>query len=65
MKMGGEQDEQLKSVFIGKLMKYYFKSFLPMEEIDKMADEAKIELAEMRGSQSQDQMNGMQPQGGF
>ena len=36
-----------------------------MEEIDKMADEAKIELAEMRGSQSQDQMNGMQPQGGF
>ena len=65
MKMGGDQDEQLKSVFIGKLMKYYFKSFLPMEEIDKMADEARIELAEMRGSQSADQINGMQPQGGF
>ena len=50
MKMGAEQDEEIKAEFIGKLMRYYYDTFLPMDEIDKLADEAKIEVEARRPS---------------
>ena len=50
MKMGAEQDEEIKAEFIGKLMRYYYETFLPMDEIDKLADEAKIEVEARRPS---------------
>ena len=37
MKMGAEQDEEIKAEFIGKLMRYYYETFLPMDEIDKLS----------------------------
>lgn len=64
MKMGTEQDEQVKNSFLGKLMRYYFKSFLPLDEIDKMAEDAKVDV-EVKRQQGQDQgmgdMGGGQP----
>lgn len=64
MKMGTEQDEQVKNSFLGKLMRYYFKSFLPLDEIDKMAEDAKVDI-EVKRQQGQDQgmgdMGGGQP----
>ena len=59
MKMGSEQDEELKALFTGKLMRYYFSSFLPMDEIDKLADDARVDLKVKRNQN--DQMGG-QPQ---
>jgi hypothetical protein len=50
MKMGAEQDEEIKAEFIGKLMRYYYETFLPIDEIDKLADEAKIEVEARRSS---------------
>lgn len=50
MKMGAEQDEELRSSFNGKLMEYYFDSFLPMDEINRMEDEARVELEAKRAS---------------
>ena len=64
MKMGTEQDEQVKNSFLGKLMRYYFKSFLPLDEIDKMAEDAKVDI-EVKRQQGQNQgmgdMGGGQP----
>jgi hypothetical protein len=46
MRMGSQQqDEALKNEFISKLMNYYFKSFLPIEDFNKLYEEAKVELA--------------------
>ena len=61
MKMGSEQDEELKSMFTGKLMRYYFNSFLPMDEIDKLADDARVDLQVKRNAE-QAAGNSGQPQ---
>lgn len=64
MKMGTEQDEQIKQAFLGKLMRFYFKSFLPLDEIDKMADDAKVDVEAKRqvGDQGMgNDMGGGQP----
>jgi len=67
MKLGANQmDEALKAEFTGKLMEYYFKTFLPMEDINKLYDEAKVELAKER-QEDQSQMMGAMggaPEGG-
>ena len=64
MKMGTEQDEQVKQAFLGKLMRFYFKSFLPLDEIDKMADDAKVDIEAKRQAGDQGMsgdMGGGQP----
>lgn len=43
MMMPTEADETVKASFMGKLMKYYFKTFLPMDDIEKLCDEAKMD----------------------
>ena len=46
MKIGSDnQNEALKSELTSGLMEYYFKTFLPMEEINKIYDDAMINLA--------------------
>ena len=65
MKMGpdGQQtgNEGLRNAFIGRLMRYYFKSFLPMEEIDQMYEEAETEMtASMSSIQQDPNAGGMQ-----
>lgn len=50
MKMGGEMDETIRSKFNGKLMEFYYKSFLPMDEIQKLEDEARIEVEAEKSS---------------
>ena len=52
MKMGAEQDEEVRSSFTGKLMEYYFDSFLPMEDIDRMVDESKVEVEAKKESEN-------------
>ena len=59
MKMGTEQDEQIKQAFLGKLMRFYFKSFLPLDEIDKMADDAKVDVEVKRQAGDQGMGNDM------
>ena len=59
MKMGTEQDEQIKQAFLGKLMRFYFKSFLPLDEIDKMADDAKVDIEAKRQAGDQGMGNDM------
>ena len=59
MKMGTEQDEQVKQAFLGKLMRFYFKSFLPLDEIDKMADDAKVDVEAKRQAGDQGMGNDM------
>lgn len=59
MKMGTEQDEQIKQAFLGKLMRFYFKSFLPLDEIDKMADDAKVDVEAKRQAGDQGMGNDM------
>lgn len=44
MKMGAEMDETVRAKFNGKLMEFYFKSFLPMDDINRLEDEARIEV---------------------
>ena len=50
MKMGAEMDESLKATYTGKLMQYYYNSFLPMDEINKLADETRIEVEAEKSS---------------
>lgn len=74
MKVTDQQNEALKSALTSGLMEYYFKTFLPMEEINKIYDEAQINLANnaeriaMRQQTAQQLMSGagggMPPQGG-
>lgn len=46
MKMGAQQtDEMLKNEFVSGLMQHFFKSFLPVEKINKIYEDARIELA--------------------
>ena len=70
MKLGQENsqaspdDVALRTTFTGKLMEHYFKSFLPMEEIEKMYDEAKTKVAQEKSednaAQQQPGMGGYQ-----
>jgi hypothetical protein len=61
MKMGSNMnDENLKNEFISKLMNYYFKSFLPVDKINELLDEARVELAV-----KQDRLNQQQQGGGM
>lgn len=63
MKLGMDNqpndDVELRTTYAGKLMEYYFKDFLPIEDIERLYDEAKIELAAKKGKndiqQQQDQ----------
>ena len=74
MSLGTEQNEMVKITASGKLMKYYFKSFLPMDDINKIIDEAKAEVkakedSPTNGMPGQDMgaggdMGGGMPQGG-
>ena len=74
MSLGTEQNEMVKITASGKLMKYYFKSFLPMDDINKIIDEAKAEVkakedSHTNGMPGQDMgaggdMGGGMPQGG-
>lgn len=43
MKLGQSQDEGLKARFTGKLMEYYYTTMLPMDDIDRLYDEAQLE----------------------
>lgn len=54
MKMGAEMDEEVKATFTGKLMQYYYNSFLPMNEINKLADETRIEVESNKSSNNGD-----------
>lgn len=65
MKLGMENqpndDVELRATYAGKLMEYYFKDFLPIEDIQRMFDEAKIELTSKKGrpQPAQQDQNGM------
>ena len=56
MKMGAEMNEEVKATFTGKLMQYYYNSFLPMNEINKLADETRIEVESNKSSGGSDNM---------
>lgn len=43
MKLGSNQDEELKMRYTGKLMEYYYSSILPMNKLDELLDKAKME----------------------
>lgn len=43
MKLGSNQDEELKMRYTGKLMEYYYSSILPMSKLDELLDKAKME----------------------
>lgn len=71
MKLGSDmQNEALKAELTSGLMNYYFKTFLPMEEIDKLYDQALMDVASdaekiaMRQQVAQQAMGGGAPQGG-
>lgn len=74
MKIGSDnQNEALKSELTSGLMEFYFKTFLPMEDINKIYDDALINLASnaerlaMRQQVAQQAMSGgagSTPQGG-
>ena len=57
MKMGAEMDESLKATYTGKLMQYYYNSFLPMDEINKLADETRIEVEAEKSSNGGNEMD--------
>lgn len=66
MKLGMENQQgdnpELRTTYAGKLMEYYFKDFLPIEDIERMYDESKIELATKKGkmdAQEQPDQGGM------
>jgi hypothetical protein len=61
MVMGQEMNtnEPLKNEFISKLMHHYFKSFLPVEVIDRLYDSAKVELATKADRLNSQQTGGM------
>jgi hypothetical protein len=70
MKMGPDNqqsgNEGLRNAFIGRLMRYYFKTFLPMEEIDQMYEEAETEMTATASSMQQDPNSmGGNMQGGY
>jgi len=70
MKMGPDNqqsgNEGLRNAFIGRLMRYYFKTFLPMEEIDQMYEEAETEMTATTSSMQQDPNSmGGNMQGGY
>ena len=44
MEMPTEQDEMVKAAFRGKLMRYYLNTILPIEDIERLKDEAKIQV---------------------
>ena len=44
MEMPTEQDELVKAAFRGKLMRYYLNTILPIEDIERLRDEAKIQV---------------------
>lgn len=44
MEMPTEQDEMVKAAFRGKLMRYYLNTILPIEDIERLRDEAKIQV---------------------
>lgn len=41
MQMGYEQDETLRTIFRGELLKFYLKDTLPLEEFDKIEDSSR------------------------
>ena len=69
MKMGPDNqqtgNEGLRNAFIGRLMRYYFKSFLPMEEIDQMYEEAETEMSATASTMQQQDPNAAGMQGGY
>lgn len=69
MKLGMENqqgdDVELRTTYAGKLMEYYFKDFLPIEDIQRMYDEAKIELATKRGQNQPQPDQGGGGMGGY
>lgn len=44
MEMPTEQDEMVKAAFRGKLMRYYLNSILPIDDIERLRDEARIQV---------------------
>ena len=67
MKMGAEMDESVRAKFNGKLMEFYFKSFLPMDDINRLEDEARIEVEADKSSEqvvASSMSQQRQPQGG-
>lgn len=43
-------DETIRGKFNGKLMEFYYKSFLPMDDIQRLEDEARIEAEAEKSS---------------
>ena len=64
MKMGAEQDEQIKAEFVGKLMEFYFDSFLPMDDINRIFDETQIKIESERSKLADAGMGGAPTGGG-
>ena len=64
MKMGSEMDETIRGKFNGKLMEYYYKSFLPMDDIDRLENESRIEAEAEKRSDSVAAASMPQDQGG-
>lgn len=64
MKMGAEQDEQIKAEFVGKLMEFYFDSFLPMDDINRIYDETQIKIESERNKSADAGMGGAPAGGG-
>ena len=60
MKMGAQQtDEMLKNEFTSGLMQHFFKSFLPVEKINQIYEDARVEMAIKKDKLMQQQQGGM------
>ena len=53
MVLGANPDETLKAKFSEKLMKYYYSTMLPMDDISRLRDEAEVELRSEKKSEQQ------------
>jgi len=58
MQLGSNPDETLKAKYTEKLMKYYYSTLLPMEDLSRLLDEAKIELETEKNGNEQDNNTG-------
>lgn len=58
MKMPTEQNEMIKTNFSGKLMEYYLKTCLPMDDINKLYDEAMMDYKSQLPLQDPNSMGG-------
>lgn len=55
MQMGYEQDEVLRTIYRGELFKFYLKDTLPIEEFEKIEQNARVKYSVLKKQEDQNQ----------